>query len=234
MLAYGFDVIPFVLLVLILAFTVHEFAHAYSAYKFGDSTAYNEGRVTLNPRVHLDVFGTIVFILVGFGWAKPVPVRRSNFKKPRLMGVIVSAVGPLSNLVMAFIGLLILYLLWTFGGIETWSTGTQKAALLFLVLLVQINIVLFILNLLPVPPLDGYRILEDVLPVAGREKMRQYEQWGMIVLLLLVFIEPLYRVTLGPIFALQYDIIAGFNTALSSIFGFRIPVEQLFRVSGGL
>ncbi|MEY9091725.1 site-2 protease family protein [Paenibacillus sp. RC84] len=226
------QLLPFTLLVLIIAFTVHEFAHAYSAYKFGDPTAYKEGRVTLNPRVHLDVLGTLLFIIAGFGWAKPVPVRRSNFKKPRLMGVIVSLAGPFSNLVLGFLGIIVFYVLLNYTGIDGWSAGVQKAVLIFMILFVKMNVLLFILNLLPVPPLDGYRILEDVLPDASREKLRQYEQWGMLVLLLVAFIPPLYRVTLGPIFSLQYDIIYAFNDLIGSLFGERLPIDQFFRLIG--
>ena len=103
--------LPFIFFVLVIAFTVHEFAHAYSAYKFGDRTAYDAGRVTLNPRVHLDVLGTILILVAGFGWAKPVPVNRGRFKYPRLMGIIVSAVGPISNLLIAVLGILAVYIL---------------------------------------------------------------------------------------------------------------------------
>ncbi len=100
LLFYDWSTLPFVILVLVLSFTIHEFAHAYSAYKLGDSTAYQFGRVSLNPMVHLDLFGTIMLLIAGFGWAKPVPVNRGNFKSPRLMGIIVTAAGPLSNLIL--------------------------------------------------------------------------------------------------------------------------------------
>jgi Zn-dependent protease len=90
--------IPFVILVMLMAFTVHEFAHAWTAWKFGDDTAYNEGRVTLNPIAHLDMMGFIFLLIGGFGWAKPVPVRPSRFKNPRMMSIVVTAAGPISNL----------------------------------------------------------------------------------------------------------------------------------------
>ena len=109
-LAFRLEQLPFVLIVIGIAFTVHEFAHAYTAYKFGDPTAYNEGRVTLNPMAHLDLFGTLLILIAGFGWAKPVPVNRFYFRRPRLMGVITTAAGPFSNLLIAFVGLLLLAL----------------------------------------------------------------------------------------------------------------------------
>ncbi|GJM79554.1 hypothetical protein HMSSN139_20500 [Paenibacillus sp. HMSSN-139] len=99
-LIYPLDQLPFYLITLVIAFTLHEFSHAYFANKFGDPTAKLLGRVTLNPAVHFDLLGIILLMIAGFGWARPVPVNRDNFSKPRLMGVIVSAAGPLSNLLL--------------------------------------------------------------------------------------------------------------------------------------
>ena len=99
--------LPFYLTTLVIAFTVHEFSHAYFANKFGDPTAKLLGRVTLNPTVHFDLLGIILLLIAGFGWARPVPVNRDNFSRPRLMGVIVSAAGPLSNLLLGVLGTLI-------------------------------------------------------------------------------------------------------------------------------
>ncbi|MBD2863966.1 MULTISPECIES: site-2 protease family protein [Paenibacillus] len=206
-LRYPLEELPFVFLVLVIAFTFHEFAHAYSAYKFGDPTAKQLGRVTLNPRVHLDVIGTILIFIAGFGWAKPVPVNRANFKNPRLMGIIVSAVGPLSNLILAFVGLLLYHILAGTGVLNSASVGVIRAIDLFLRLLIELNIVLFIFNLIPLPPLDGYRIVEDLAPTHIRVKMAQNEQWGIFVFLLLIFITPLRRVTIDPLFALGGDLI---------------------------
>ncbi|RKO62747.1 Zn-dependent protease [Caldibacillus debilis GB1] len=103
-LYYDLQSLPFIVISLLIAFTVHEFSHAYFAYKFGDPTAKNQGRLTLNPISHLDPIGTVVLLIAGFGWARPVPVNRFYFKNPRLAGVVVSAAGPLSNLLLAFIG----------------------------------------------------------------------------------------------------------------------------------
>jgi len=188
-----------VFLSLVIAFSVHEFAHAYSAYLFGDHTAKNEGRVSLDPRRHLDVIGTILIFIVGFGWAKPVPVNRNNFKNPRLMGIVVSVVGPLSNLLIAFIGVLITYLLFKSGTYDS-SSGIMAAIRMFLNHLVTLNAVLFVFNLLPLPPLDGYRIIEDLAPQRVRIKMHQNVQWGTLIFLFIVFIPPLYAKTLAPLF----------------------------------
>lgn len=202
---YPLEDLPFIALVLIIAFTVHEFAHAYSAYKFGDDTAYLAGRVTLNPRVHLDVLGTILLLIAGFGWAKPVPVRASRFKHPRLMSIVVSFVGPLSNLIVAAIGMLLLYTLNESGLLHAGSVGVYKALIHFFYYLITINLLLFIFNLIPLPPLDGYRILAELMPMKLRYKMDQNVQWGMFIFLLIVFIPPLRAVTLEPILSLQWE-----------------------------
>jgi Zn-dependent protease len=171
--------IPFIFLALVIAFSIHEFAHAFMADRFGDPTPRSMGRVTLNPRVHLDIMGTLLIFLIGFGWAKPVLINRANFKKPRLMGIIVSAVGPISNLIIAFIGVLIIYLLSYYHVVDGTSIGVQKAISLFFNKLISLNILLFLFNLIPLPPLDGYRIVQDILPLEKWIKLQQYEQWAI-------------------------------------------------------
>lgn len=110
-LAFSLQELPFVVITLIVAFTFHEFAHAYVAHKFGDDTAKNQGRLTLNPVHHLDPIGTILLLIAGFGWARPVPVDRRNFQNPRLAGILVSLAGPLSNFLIAAIAYGILFFL---------------------------------------------------------------------------------------------------------------------------
>lgn len=218
-LAYPLEQLPFLIIVLAIAFTFHEFAHAYSAYKFGDLTAYKMGRVTLNPRAHLDVFGTLLILIAGFGWAKPVLVNRSRFRYPRLMGIVVSFVGPLSNLIIAFLGMLIVYTLFYFGWMQQASPGVYEALRVFFTILIKLNIVLFIFNLLPIPPLDGYRIVEDLAPNGIRAKMSQYEQWGIFIMLLMVFIPPVSAMTIQPLFALWDDIRLAMDSIIQPIFG---------------
>lgn len=217
-LAFRLEQLPFVLIVIGIAFTVHEFAHAYTAYKFGDPTAYNEGRVTLNPMAHLDLFGTLLILIAGFGWAKPVPVNRFYFRRPRLMGVITTAAGPFSNLLIAFVGLLLLMILQRLG-ISSLSLGVQEAVFTFFFILVRLNIVLFVFNLIPLPPLDGYRIIEDLVPSRTRAKLSQYEHWGIFAFLLMVFIPPIRRYTLEPIFGLTDNIYVGLVDLVLMIFG---------------
>jgi Zn-dependent protease len=211
--------IPFVFLAVAFAFTLHEFAHAYAADKFGDPTPRSMGRVTLNPRVHLDVLGTLLIFIAGFGWAKPVLINRANFKKPRLMGIIVSIVGPLSNLLIAFFGLIIFYLLGHYGLFDKMNYGVSEAISRFLSYLISLNVMLFLFNLLPLPPLDGYRIVQDLLPVEQRVKLQQYEQWAIYLFLLMVFLPPLYNVVLGPYLSLQLPILKVMSNIIQAIFG---------------
>ncbi|OXM86123.1 site-2 protease family protein [Paenibacillus rigui] len=218
-LPYPVSHMPFVFVVLLIGFAVHEFAHAFFADRFGDPTPRSMGRLTLNPRAHVDWLGMIFFLIIGIGWARPVLVNRSRFKNPRLMGIIVSLAGPVSNLVLGFISIIVLYLLQKNHLLETMSTGVQMAIQLFLTYMIMQNIFLFILNLIPLPPLDGYRIVEDLLPRAWMAKVKEHEQWLFYIILLMFFIQPIRNVTLGPIFAWQWDILNAFNYIVSLLFG---------------
>lgn len=209
-LAFNLADLPYVIVVLLIAFTVHEFAHAYVAYKFGDSTAKNQGRLTLNPIEHLDPIGTLLLLIFGFGWARPVPVNRNHFKNPRLAGVLVSVAGPLSNLLIAIIGYFVFFLLLSSGVAGAWLPYMNT----FINFLVHINILLFVFNLLPIPPLDGYRIIEDLVPTRVRVKMTQFEQYGTLIFLILV-ITPLSQYTIGPIFS---TLIPGIKNFISQLF----------------
>lgn len=211
--------LPVIILIMLIAFSVHEFAHAWTAWKFGDDTAYLEGRVTLNPKAHLDWFGMIFLLLAGFGWAKPVPVRRSRFKHPRVMSIIVSAAGPLSNLLLAFLFLLCMDVLHALNVFE--SISNQMFT--FMGYWISVNLALFIFNLIPIPPLDGYRIVEEFLPVRIRIKIQEYSQWTTFIFLLIVFIPPLRDNTIGPLMDLRGPIIEGMAKLL----------DLLFSVTGG-
>ena len=202
--------LPYVIITLIVAFTIHEYAHAFFAYKFGDPTAKNQGRLTLNPVQHIDPIGALFLLFVGFGWARPVPVNRYYFKKPRLAGIIVSLAGPVSNLLMAAIGYAVIYGTMAFDI----SAALPFYIEAFLRHFIGINILLFVFNLLPLPPLDGYRIVEDLAPVHVRAKMTQFEQYGTLIFLILV-ITPLDQYTIVPIFD---TVIPWVNFVLQSIF----------------
>lgn len=218
LLWFPLEDLPFIVIVLMLVFSVHEFAHAYSAYKFGDDTAYNAGRVTLNPMVHLDLFGSILLLIAGFGWAKPVPVNASRFKHPRMMSMVVSAVGPLSNLLLAAISMLIFYLLHETGWLYAGSEGVYMALVHFFFYMISINLLLFIFNLIPLPPLDGYRIISELLPLRVKYKVEQNLHWAMIIFLLFVFIPPLREVTLEPILGLRAPLFNGLIDMFNSLF----------------
>lgn len=228
LLRFQLDQLPFVFLVVMIAFTLHEFAHAYIADKFGDPTPRSMGRVTLNPRVHIDVLGILLIFIAGFGWAKPVMVRSSFFKKPRVMSIIVSLAGPLANLFLVAVGVLMAYLVHKFGLHESWSFGAYRAIAIFVQQMIVLNLILFIFNLLPLPPLDGYRILYEFLPYRLRERMHGYEQWAFFIFLLLVFIPPLYRVTLGPIYSLMTPILYGINSLFALLFGDYGQLDRIF------
>jgi Zn-dependent protease len=141
---------------LVFSLSFHEFAHAWMAYRLGDSTAARMGRLTLNPISHLDPFGSIALLLMGFGWAKPVPVDTRYLQNPKEDMVKVAAAGPISNIILAIIAALALRILFSTGLI----TNSIKT---FFIIFMQINITLAVFNLLPVSPLDGSQILSPFL-----------------------------------------------------------------------
>lgn len=217
-MAYSLSEIPYVIAVLIIAFTIHEFAHAYVAYKFGDHTAKNQGRLTLSPLAHLDPFGTLLIFIAGFGWARPVPVNRYHFKNPRLAGVLVSVAGPLSNLAIAILGLIIWYSMISLGITDKLSFTISDMFYKFFNMLVQMNLLLFLFNLLPFPPLDGYRIIEDVVNPSLRAKLTQYENYGIFVFLVMV-ITPLGDYTIHPYLNNGIDFMASLlDSVLAPVF----------------
>ncbi|MBS4190044.1 site-2 protease family protein [Bacillus sp. FJAT-49705] len=213
-LAFSLREIPYVAITLMIAFSVHEFAHAYVAYKFGDPTAKNQGRLTLNPIQHLDPIGTILIFIAGFGWARPVPVNRFFFKNPRLAGISVSIAGPISNFIMAILGFIIWYTLLGLG----FAASVPSFVPDFLDVFIHLNLVLFVFNLLPFPPLDGFRIVEDLVPATMRPKLTQLEAYGSVIFLILV-ITPLDQYTIQPIFRVVLPVLAdGLNQFFSGIF----------------
>ncbi len=208
---FSLEELPFVIISVVIAFTVHEFAHAYTAWKFGDPTARNQGRLTLNPVKHIDPIGMLLIVIAGFGWARPVPVNRYHFKNPRLAGVLVSIAGPVSNLLLAAIGAFLYFLLLSLGLLD----GAGDILMRLLNQFVYFNVLLFVFNLLPIPPLDGYRIIEDLVPVHTRAKMTQYEQYGTLIFLILV-ITPLGQYTIYP---LLNTFVPGIISGLGQLFG---------------
>lgn len=216
---FPLDELPFVILAAVIAFTFHEFAHALAADRFGDPTPRAMGRLTLNPRVHLDIFGTLLILIAGIGWAKPVITQPGFFKKRRLMSIVVSLVGPLANLLLAFIGVFLVYALVESGLLSHMSIGVKDAFKLFLFHLISLNMMLFVFNLLPLPPLDGYRIVYEFVPSGARVWMHKVEQWALFIFLLLLFIPQLFHATIGSAFGVIPQIVSLFSSFFSMIFG---------------
>jgi Zn-dependent protease len=182
------DLIVYVLsitYVCLCATPLHEFAHAFVAVKLGDDTPKLRGRVTINPMAHVDPLGILMIFLFGFGYAKPVEVRMRNFKKPKRDMAIVALAGPLSNFLQAFVYLLIsavLSVVLVFTGI-----APLEYICMFFTFAALINIRLGVFNMIPVPPLDGSRLLTALLPAKAYFKIMQYERYISIGLMLLLF-----------------------------------------------
>jgi Zn-dependent protease len=175
----------------LLCITIHELAHGYTAYRLGDNTAKEMGRLTLNPIKHIDPLGLLMMVLVGFGWAKPVPVGMGNFKNPKRYMAITALAGPVSNLLLAFFVMFIFgfaIVLW--GGMDAQGGFVAKGAdLVFLEMLHRtawLSIMLAVFNMLPIPPLDGSKVVFSVISDAAYMKLMQYERYGMILLIALM------------------------------------------------
>ena len=172
------------MLSILVAVTIHEFSHAFASNKLGDTTAKSLGRLTLNPKSHLDPLGSLLFLFVGFGWGKPVPVDIYRIKKvPPLIGMsIVSFAGPASNLVTAIlIGFCLKKLALGFGLSDIWI----ELGFTF----VQISLVLAVFNLVPLPPLDGYKVILGILPRGLSMQYSGLERYGPIALIILFLID---------------------------------------------
>lgn len=179
--------LTFLMLMVPLLYSVifHEIAHGLVASWFGDNTARYSGRLTLNPVAHVDPIGTLMLLLVGFGWAKPVPVNYSNLKPTRLGVICVALAGCTMNILIAMVAL-------TFMQFAAFSTSSVFSTILLIV--AKINIILAAFNLIPIPPLDGSRVLVEFLPVQMQTALARLEPYGFFIILILLYTGILYPV----------------------------------------
>ena len=183
------DYLSFAVLILSTCFVVfccgpiHEFAHAYAAYKCGDDTAKMQGRLTINPFAHLDFIGTLMIFFFGIGYAKPVPVNPARLKHPRRDMALVSLAGPTSNLLMALVAVWLRYILLAIGQ----GNIIFNSLAYFFYLAAEINIMLCVFNFLPIPPLDGSKIFSAILPDKIYFKIMSYDRYIMIGVMILLF-----------------------------------------------
>ncbi len=209
----GFTLEPLAIPPLLFALCFHEYSHALTANRLGDPTAAAMGRLTLNPLRHLDPMGTLLLFFAGFGWARPVPVNPLNLRNPRRDMLWIAAAGPGSNLALALLsGLLLRAVVPMMGG----TSSLAGAAASMLVYSLQINLVLAVFNLIPLPPLDGSSVLKGLLPLAQVHAWSRIESVGPILLLVLVG----SRFILG--FSLLSLIIGPPIRVLSSLFTFGL------------
>ena len=173
----------FLIPVMMIALTLHELAHGYTAYKLGDPTARNFGRLTLNPIKHLDPVGVLMILFVGFGWAKPVPVDPRYFKNPKRDIALTAIAGPVTNLICAFAGILIFRVIWTFIP----QSIFVYFILVFFNTFISLNLFLALFNLIPMPPLDGSKIFDSVLPPSASYQYQRFQRYGFLILIFLMF-----------------------------------------------
>lgn len=167
-----------ILLVLVIAITIHEFGHAFAADFQGDRTARLAGRLTLNPLSHLDPLGSVLLVLAGFGWGKPVPFDPRQLRSQRFGAAVVALAGPVTNVILAF----------AFAySIRSSFVVSHRPLVLIATLGVHVNVLLAIFNLIPIPPLDGSRILGILLPPNKQHIIYFLDKWGFLILLVLVF-----------------------------------------------
>jgi len=212
---------PSFIISLLIAISIHEWAHGFAAYKLGDPTAKNEGRLTINPLAHLDPIGTLMFIMAGFGWGKPVPVNPMYFKNAKRDSAITSLAGPFSNFVLAWIAF-VLFVLISGSSMNTSAMGLlaiQGGGNPFLTIVLQIlassifvNLVLMAFNLLPIAPLDGSKIVQMFVPLRHEDAYMEFMRRGPFFLLILLVSEyfigvPILRTWIfgivNPIFAVM-------------------------------
>ncbi|PLY02915.1 MAG: site-2 protease family protein [Desulfuromonas sp.] len=197
----------------LLAIMLHEVSHGYVAERFGDPTARLLGRLTLNPFKHLDPIGTIAVFIFGFGWARPVPVNSGNFRRPRRDMIWVALAGPTTNLLLAILSALLLR---GFGWLEGSGIGASSVfvqiatpAKMMAAFSLYINALLTVFNLIPLPPLDGGRVVMGIVPERQAALMSRLEPFGFVLIVLLVFFTDIWALVLSPIINTVVALLAG-------------------------
>lgn len=201
----------------LMAITFHEVSHGFIAFRCGDDTARSLGRLTLNPLKHLDIIGTLMIIVVGIGWAKPVPVNYNNLRNPRRDMIWVAAVGPVTNMIIALLSAGIIRIVVPMTSTlpdSSWLQLFIEPILLMLAFSIYINLLLALFNLVPLPPLDGGRVLMGLLPYRQAEALSRIEPYGMIIIIVLVFFTDVFRYTVLPLLGAAVHVIAGPQSGL--------------------
>jgi len=188
---------------ILLCLTIHELAHGVVAYKLGDETAKREGRLTLNPLKHIDPIGLLMMFIVRFGWAKPVPVNPYNLKKPKRDMALIALAGPVSNFLLAFV--ILLFQVPVMRLLAGGGAGAQVGSLILAG--ASISVFFGIFNLLPIPPLDGSKVLFSFLPGRQYGQLMRYERYGSFVLLALIWFG-FTAIVLEPIFVAAFELLA--------------------------
>jgi len=182
---------------ILIGFTFHEYAHAYTSARFGDPTPESQGRLTINPLAHIDVWGLLLIIFAGFGWAKPVQTNPSYYRGDvKKKDMIVSMAGPMTNLVIAIIVCIIILVISRLELLGTLDGAMASTVADILYNAAWINCVLFIFNLIPIPPLDGFHILSDLMPESSRNIIFTMDRYGYIILMVFI-LSPFSDVIIG-------------------------------------
>ncbi len=189
---------------ILAAIAIHEFFHAWTAYYLGDPTAKSEGRLTLNPFAHLDLMGTIFLLFVGFGWGKSVPFNPYNLRNQKYGPALVAISGPLSNLGLAIVSGLFLRTAVAFTDLPLNNLGLQ-----FLSAVIYISLILMVFNLIPIPPLDGSKLLFVLMPYSWQRARIFLERYGSLLLIALLFLIVFGAIPLFSIVIFFYGLIAG-------------------------